>query len=73
MVIEMMFMGEESGKLPEMLKTLSTFFQRRITQFILRFTTLVEPLAVVLIGMLVAVVVLAIYLPIFKLATMNAH
>ena len=73
LVIEMMFMGEESGKLPEMLKTLATFFQRRITQFILRFTTLVEPLAVILIGVLVAIVVLAIYLPIFKLATMNAH
>ncbi|MCX5789992.1 MAG: type II secretion system F family protein [Elusimicrobia bacterium] len=50
LVTEMMWMGEESGKLPEILATLSNFFRGQIDQFIRRFTSMIDPIMVVFIG-----------------------
>ena len=68
LVTEMMWMGEESGKLPEILATLSNFFRGQIDQFIRRFTSMIDPIMVVFIGALVAVIVLSIFMPIFQLS-----
>jgi type IV pilus assembly protein PilC len=73
LVTEMMFMGEESGKLPDMLVTLSSFYKEQIDQFTRRFNAIVEPLMIVGIGALVGVIVLAVFLPIFKLSNMGGH
>ncbi|MBI5629462.1 MAG: type II secretion system F family protein [Elusimicrobia bacterium] len=69
LVTEMMYMGEESGKLPDMLVTLSDFYREQIDQFTRRFTAIIDPILVVGIGGLVGVIVLAVFLPIFKLST----
>lgn len=69
LVTEMMFMGEESGKLPDMLVTLSGFYREQIDQFTRRFTAIIDPILVVGIGGLVGVIVLAVFLPIFKLSS----
>lgn len=71
LITEMMFMGEESGKLPDMLVTLSAFYREQIDQFTRRFTAIIDPILVVGIGGVVGVIVLSIFLPIFKLATMG--
>lgn len=71
LVTEMMFMGEESGKLPDMLVTLAGFYREQIDQFTRRFTSIIEPIMVVGIGAVVATIVLAVFLPIFKLSTMG--
>jgi type IV pilus assembly protein PilC len=73
LVTEMMFMGEESGKLPDMLVTLSGFYKEQIDQFTRRFNAIIEPLMVVGIGAIVGVIVLAVFMPIFKLSTMGGH
>jgi type IV pilus assembly protein PilC len=73
LVTEMMFMGEESGKLPDMLVTLSAFYKEQIDQFTRRFNAIIEPLMVVGIGAIVGVIVLSIFMPIFKLSTMGGH
>ena len=73
LVTEMMSMGEESGKLPDMLVTLSTFYQEQIDQFTRRFNAIIEPLMIVGIGAIVGVIVLAVFLPIFKLSNMGGH
>jgi type IV pilus assembly protein PilC len=72
LVTEMMFMGEESGKLPDMLMTLSAFYREQIDQFTRRFTAIIDPILVVGIGGVVGIIVLAVFLPIFKLSTMGA-
>ncbi|OGR86327.1 MAG: hypothetical protein A3J74_11465 [Elusimicrobia bacterium RIFCSPHIGHO2_02_FULL_57_9] len=72
LVTEMVFMGEESGKLPEMLVTLSAFYREQIDQFTRRFTAIIDPILVVFIGGVVGVIVLSIFLPIFKLSTIGA-
>ena len=71
LVTEMMFMGEESGKLPDMLVTLSAFYREQIDQFTRRFTAIIDPILVVGIGGVVGVIILAVFLPIFKLSTMG--
>ena len=73
LVTEMMFMGEESGKLPDMLVTLSAFYKEQIDQFTRRFNAVIEPLMIVGIGALVGVIVLAVFMPIFKLSNMGGH
>ena len=71
LVTEMMFMGEESGKLPDMLVTLSAFYKEQIDQFTRRFNAVIEPLMIVGIGAIVGVIVLSVFMPIFKLSTMG--
>ena len=71
LVTEMMFMGEESGKLPDMLVTLSSFYKEQIEQFTRRFNAIIEPIMVVGIGALVGTIVLAVFMPIFKLANLG--
>lgn len=71
LVTEMMFMGEESGKLPDMLVTLSNFYKEQIDQFTKRFNAIIEPIMVVGIGALVGVIVLAVFMPVFKLSNMG--
>jgi type IV pilus assembly protein PilC len=73
LVTEMMFMGEESGKLPDMLVTLSSFYKEQIDQFTRRFNAIIEPLMIVGIGAIVGVIVLAVFMPIFKLSNMGGH
>ncbi len=73
LVTEMMFMGEESGKLPDMLATLSAFYREQVDQFTRRFTAIIDPILVVGIGGVVGVIVLSVFLPIFKLATMGGR
>jgi type IV pilus assembly protein PilC len=73
LVTEMMFMGEESGKLPDMLVTLSSFYKEQIDQFTRRFNAIIEPLMIVGIGAIVGVIVLAVFLPVFKLSNMGGH
>jgi type IV pilus assembly protein PilC len=73
LVTEMMFMGEESGKLPDMLVTLSAFYKEQIDQFTRRFNAIIEPLMIVGIGALVGIIVLAVFLPVFKLSNMGGH
>lgn len=72
LVTEMMWMGEESGKLPEILATLSNFYREQIDQFIRRFTSMIDPIMVVFIGAIVAVIVLSIFMPIFQLSQIGS-
>jgi len=68
LVTEMMWMGEESGKLPDILTTLSSFYREQVDQFIRRFTSIIDPIMVVFIGGIVGVIVLSIFMPIFQLS-----
>ncbi|MBI4054626.1 MAG: type II secretion system F family protein [Elusimicrobia bacterium] len=72
LVVEMLWMGEESGKLVDILDTLSHFYRERIDQFIRRFTSLIEPAMVLFVGAIVAVLVVSIFLPIFQISQIRA-
>lgn len=69
MVVSMVAAGESSGNLPTMLEKVSTFYTREVDAAITGLTSMIEPALIVGLGAIVTVVVLAIYLPIFKMAT----
>jgi type IV pilus assembly protein PilC len=72
MVTEMMWMGEESGKLPDIIQVLSKFYQEQIDQFLRRFSAMIDPILVVGIGGIIAVIVMSIFMPIFQLSQIGA-
>ena len=65
---EMMLMGEESGRLPSIMETLAQFYQEQVNQFLARFSALIDPILIVGIGAIIAVIVLSIFMPIFKMS-----
>ena len=68
LMTEMMLMGEESGRLPSIMDTLSSFYQEQVNQFLARFSAMIDPILIVGIGAIIAVIVLSIFLPIFKMS-----
>lgn len=73
LMTEMMMMGEESGRLPHILQTLSKFYTEQINQFISRFSALIDPILIVGIGAIIAVIVLSIFMPIFKMTEIGSN
>ena len=61
--------GEGSGDLPQMLAKVSDFYTKEVDASISGLTSMIEPALIVGLGAIVTVVVLAIYLPIFQMAT----
>ncbi len=66
-ITEMIAIGEESGTLGEMLNVLAVHLDEEVEYRINKFVTLIEPIAIVLIGLIVAAVLIALYSPIFTL------
>lgn len=73
LMTEMMLMGEESGRLPHILTTLAKFYTEQINQFIARFSALIDPILIVGIGAIIAIIVLSIFLPIFKMSEIGSN
>lgn len=68
MVISMASIGEESGNLDSMLSKVADYYEQEVANDVDAMSSLIEPLVMVLIGGLVGVMIVAMYLPIFKLA-----
>jgi type IV pilus assembly protein PilC len=68
MVTQMVAIGEESGALDKMLFKVADFYEEEVSNAVDALATLLEPLIMVVIGVLVGGMVVALYLPIFKLA-----
>jgi len=69
MTIQMVQVGEEVGELPKMVDRVARYYEERVETFIARMTRLFEPIAIVVMGGLVLIIVLSIFMPIFKMAT----
>ena len=67
--IKMVEVGESTGALQEMLNSLADFYDEEIETEVGRFITLVEPVLLVFMGVVIAGVVLALYLPLFELSS----
>jgi len=67
MVVQMVSIGEESGSLDAMLAKVADFYEREVDDAVDNMTALMEPLIMVVLGTLVGTLVVAMYLPIFKL------
>lgn len=70
MLVQMVKIGEESGMLEHMLEKIAELYENDIAQLTTNLSHLLEPLIMVILGVLIGILVIAMYLPIFKLGTM---
>jgi type IV pilus assembly protein PilC len=67
-VSEMMAVGEKTGKLDDILERLAGFYDREVSALVASLTSLIEPIIMVVMGLGVALMVVAVMLPMFQLA-----
>jgi type IV pilus assembly protein PilC len=67
MVIQMVSIGEESGSLDGMLSKVADFFEQEVDDAVEALSSLMEPMIMVVLGVLIGGMVIAMYLPIFKM------
>lgn len=68
LVTKMVQVGERTGRLSEMLQRNADYYDEELRIVLENFTALLEPMLIILIGCVVLIVVLALYLPIFKMS-----
>lgn len=68
MVVRMTAIGEKSGKLDEMFVKLSEYYNDEIDAAVSIMSSIIEPLLIILLGLVVGIAVVAMYLPMFKMA-----
>jgi type IV pilus assembly protein PilC len=71
--VKMVEVGEATGALQDMLNTVADFFDEDIATYMERFVTLVEPVLLVVMGIVVAGLLLALYMPLFQLSSVLAQ
>lgn len=69
MVVQMVAIGEEAGSLDEMLSKVADFYEAEVNDAVDSMSSLLEPLIMAILGVLVGGLVIAMYLPIFKLGS----
>ncbi|HTO46735.1 MAG TPA: type II secretion system F family protein, partial [Burkholderiales bacterium] len=67
MVVQMTSIGEESGSLDHMLSKVADFYEAEVDDAVEALSSLMEPMIMVVLGVLIGGMVIAMYLPIFKL------
>jgi len=72
MVVQMISVGEQTGALDEMLTKIAVFYEAEVDQAVDNLTSIIEPVMIVLMGGIVGGMVVAMYLPMFKLITVVA-
>jgi type IV pilus assembly protein PilC len=67
MVVQMIAIGEETGALDEMLEKIADFYEQEVDSAVEGLTSIIEPVMIVLMGGMVGGMVVAMYLPIFRM------
>jgi type IV pilus assembly protein PilC len=73
MVAQMMRIGEESGELQKMLDKIADFYEDEVDAAVNSLTTIIEPLMMIMVGAIVGVIVISMYLPMFRMYQLIAH
>lgn len=69
MVVQMVMIGEESGAIDDMMNKVAAIYEREVDDAVDGLASLIEPIIMVVLGILVGGLVIAMYLPIFNLGT----
>ncbi len=70
MVISMVEVGEETGKLPEMLDKIADTYEEEVDNAVSALTSMIEPLMIVLLAVVVGTIVIALFMPLVKIIEM---
>ena len=73
MAVQMLKVGEETGQLAKMFGHVATYYKNNVEAFIKRFGIIIEPFILVLMASVIGVIVVSIFLPLFKLGQGGAH
>jgi len=69
MMMQMIASGEESGELEVMLDKVADFYEREVDDAVDALSSIIEPLMIVILGVIIGTMILAMYMPIFKMAS----
>lgn len=67
--LKMIEVGESTGSLQDMLTSLADFYDEEVETSVSRFVTIIEPALLVMMGIVIAALVLALYMPLFQLTS----
>ena len=67
LTVEMVQVGESTGALSEMLEQVSSFYDQELSTSVERFMALLEPIILVFMALIIAVIVLSVYMPLFSM------
>jgi type IV pilus assembly protein PilC len=67
MALQMTRIGEETGALDNMLSKVADFYEREVDEAVAALSSLIEPIMIVFLGVVIGTIVVAMYLPIFKI------
>jgi type IV pilus assembly protein PilC len=67
MTVRMIEVGESSGDLPQMLEDVADFYEQEVENKLTDLTTMIEPVLMLTMGIVIAFIVVALYLPIFEM------
>jgi type IV pilus assembly protein PilC len=70
MVSQMVKIGEETGELEKMLGKIADFYEDEVDTSIQSLTSIVEPLMMIGVGLMVGIIIISMYLPMFKMLTL---
>jgi len=68
MVCRMIGVGEQTGQLEKMLSKIADFYDEQIDAAVSAMTSMIEPLVIGLLGIIIGGIVIALFLPIFKIS-----
>ena len=67
MLTEMINVGEQSGNIEEVLESTGSYFDEQVEMSIAKAVSIIEPIAIIILGMLVAIVVLSVIVPMMSM------
>jgi type IV pilus assembly protein PilC len=70
MVAQMVKIGEETGELEKMLAKIADFYEDEVDSAVQSLTSIVEPIMMIGVGCMVGVIIIAMYMPMFKMLTL---
>ena len=73
MVTRMIAVGEKTGELEKMLTKIADFYESEVDASITALTSLIEPMVIGVLGVVIGGIVIALFMPIFKISTLVSH
>ena len=71
MAVQMILIGEETGELAKMLRSVSEYYRAYVETFMKRFGVVFEPIMLIFMGVVIGVIVIAMFLPIFNISQLG--
>jgi len=70
MIAQMVKIGEETGELEKMLSKVADFYEDEVDASVAALTSIIEPLMMVGVGVMVGIIIISMYLPMFKMLSL---